>query len=170
MRNDALAIANYFVDKANQDTHAPHPLTLLRLIKYVYIAYGFAMAILDKVIIDKRFDTVQAWKYGPVIPSVYHSFKHNGNNPITRKSEIAKSESEDGNLNFFIPEVTDDEIKMILDFVWERYRNMSTSDLIELLHREDTPWAFCYRAGKYVEIPDEITSVYYKSIVSNKKA
>lgn len=170
MRNDALAIANYFVDKANQDTHAPHPLTLLRLIKYVYIAYGFAMAILDKVIIDKRFDTVQAWKYGPVIPSVYHSFKHNGNNPITRKSEIAKSESEDGNLNFFTPEVTDDGIKMILDFVWERYRNMSTSDLIELLHREDTPWAYCYRAGKNVEIPDEITSVYYKSIVSNKEA
>lgn len=90
MRNDAIAIANYFVDKANQDTRAPYPLTLLRLVKYVYISYGFAMAILDKIIIDKRFDTVQAWKYGPVIPSVYHSFKHNGNNPITSKSEIAK--------------------------------------------------------------------------------
>lgn len=170
MKNDAIAIANYFVDKANQDTHAPYPLTLLRLVKYVYISYGFAMAILDKIIIDKRFDTVQAWKYGPVIPSVYHSFKHNGNNPITCKSEIAKSESEDGTLEFFTPEVTDENIRMILDFVWERYRNMSTSELIALLHREDTPWAFCYRAGKNVEIHDEITKIYYVSIVTNKNA
>lgn len=168
MRNDAIAIANYFVDKANQDTHAPYPLTLLRLVKYVYISYGFAMAILDKIIIDKRFDTVQAWKYGPVIPSVYHSFKHNGNDPIKSKSEIAKSESEDGTLNFFIPEVTDESIKKILDFVWNRYRSLSTSDLITLLHREDTPWAFCYRVGKNVEIPDEITKAYYYSIVTNK--
>lgn len=168
MRNDAIAIANYFVDKANQDTRAPYPLTLLRLVKYVYISYGFAMAILDKIIIDKRFDTVQAWKYGPVIPSVYHSFKHNGNDPIKSKSEIAKSESEDGTLNFFIPEVTDESIKKILDFVWNRYRSLSTSDLITLLHREDTPWAFCYRVGKNVEIPDEITKAYYYSIVTNK--
>lgn len=168
MRNDAIAIANYFVDKANQDTHAPYPLTLLRLVKYVYISYGFAMAILDKIIIDKRFDTVQAWKYGPVIPSVYHSFKHNGNDPIKSKSEIAKSESEDGTLNFFVPEVTDESIKKILDFVWNRYRSLSTSDLITLLHREDTPWAFCYRVGKNVEIPDEITKAYYYSIVTNK--
>lgn len=168
MRNDAIAIANYFVEKANQDTHAPHPLTLLRLVKYVYIAYGFAMAVLDRVIIDKRFDTVQAWKYGPVIPSVYHSFKHNGNNPITRKSEIAVREGADGTLDFSTPEVEDKDIMMVLDFVWDRYRNMSTSELIALLHREDTPWAYCYRVGKNVEIPDLITKAYYDSIVDNK--
>ncbi len=169
MKNDAIAIANYFVDKAKEDPNAPYHLTLLRLVKYVYIAYGFAMAILDKVIIDKRFDTVQAWKYGPVIPSVYHSFKHNGNNPIKDKSEIAKSESEDGNLIFFTPEVTDKRIRMILDFVWKRYRNMSTSELIALLHRGDTPWAYCYRAGNNAEIPDLITKAYYNSIVTNNK-
>ena len=170
MRNDAIAIANYFVEKANQDTQAPHPLTLLRLVKYVYIAYGFAMAVLDRIIIDKRFDTVQAWKYGPVIPSVYHSFKYNGNNPITRKSEIAVSERDNGTLDFHTPEVTDKNIIMVLDFVWNRYRNMPTSELIALLHREDTPWAYCYRVGQNVEIPDLMTKAYYDSIVNNKKA
>ena len=73
-------------------------------------------------------------------------------------------------MEFFTPEVTDENIKMILDFVWERYRNMSTSELIALLHREDTPWAYCYRAGKNVEIHDEITKIYYVSIVTNKNA
>lgn len=167
MKNDAIAIANYFVDKANKDTQSPHPLTLLRLVKYVYIAYGFAMAILEKVIIDKRFDTVEAWKYGPVIPSVYHSFKHNKNNKITEKSAIAINEDENGDLDFINPEITDDNIMMILDFVWERYRDKSTSELISLLHKDGTPWAYCYDPGKNVEIPDEMTRIYYKSIVEN---
>ena len=167
MNSDAIAIANYFIDKANSDTSAPYQLTLLRLVKYVYIAYGFAMAILDKVIIDKRFDTVEAWKYGPVIPSVYHSFKHNKNSQITEKSMIAVSENEDGELEFSEPKVTDKNILMVLDFVWARYRNKSTSDLIDLLHKPGTPWHYCYKQGCNAEIYDEMTKAYYKSIVDN---
>lgn len=167
MNSDAIAIANYFVDKANKDNNAPYPLTLLRLVKYVYIAYGFAMAILDKIIIDKRFDTVEAWKYGPVIPSVYHSFKHNGNNRIKNKSIIAISEDEDGELKFITPKVEDKDISMVLDFVWSRYRNKSTSELITLLHKSGTPWHYCYKPGCNSEIYDEMTKVYYKSIVDN---
>lgn len=168
MNSDAIAIANYFIDKANSDTSAPYQLTLLRLVKYVYIAYGFAMAILDKVIIDKRFDTVEAWKYGPVIPSVYHSFKHNKNNPITEKSMIAVSENEDGKLEFSEPKVTDKNVLMVLDFVWARYKDRSTPDLINLLHGSNTPWAYCYRVGRNEEIPDEMTKVYYDAIVNRK--
>lgn len=166
MGTNAIAIANYFVDKSTNDSTAPYPLTLLRLVKYVYISYGFAMALLGRVIIDKRFDKVEAWKYGPVIPSVYHSFKHNGNNPIKTKSSIATSEEENGILHFVTPEVEDKDVKIILDFVWRRYRDKSTGALIELLHGSNTPWAYCYRVGKNVEIPDEMTKVYYNAIVN----
>lgn len=167
MNNDAIAIANYFVDKSNSDKDAPYPLTLLRLVKYVYIAYGFALALLDKSIIDKRFDKVEAWKYGPVIPSVYHSFKHNCNNKITSKSKIAISEEENGELKFHTPEINDDDIRKVLDFVWDRYRDKPTSYLIGLLHGSNTPWAYCYPKGQNAEIPEEMTAVYYKSIVDN---
>lgn len=51
---DALAIANYYVEKAKSDSEAPS-LTLLRLVKYVYIAYGFALAIINRCIINERF-------------------------------------------------------------------------------------------------------------------
>lgn len=167
MNNDAIAIANYFIDKNNKDTNAPYPLTLLRLVKYVYIAYGFAMAVLDKVIIDKRFDVVEAWKYGPVIPSVYHSFKHNGNNQIKHKSIIAISEDKNGKLCFIEPKVEDKDICMLLDFVWKRYRAKSTAELVDLLHKDNTPWAYCYKESQNIEIPDEMTKMYYKSIVKN---
>ena len=168
MKTDAIAIANYFVDKSLQDTSAPHPLTLLRLVKYVYIAYGFALSILGKPIIDKRFDKVEAWKYGPVIPSVYHSFKHNGNEIIRNKVGIVTDELPNGELCFNTPEVDDGDIREILDFVWSRYRDKSTPYLIGLLHRDDTPWAYCYRVGQNVEIPDEMTKVYYDAIVNRK--
>lgn len=163
MNNDAIAIANYFIGKANADTQ--HQLTLLRLVKYVYIAYGFAMAILDRIIIDKRFDVVEAWKYGPVIPSVYHSFKHNGNSPITTPCQIVRDEQSDGTLIFETPQVTDPEIMKVLDFVWLRYSKMTTGTLINTLHQEGTPWRFCYREGENVIIPDRMTQVYYNDIV-----
>lgn len=165
MKSDAIAVANYFVDKANEEHYS---MTPLRLMKYVYIAYGFALALLNKSIIDHRFDKVEAWKYGPVIPSVYHSFKHYGNNPVREKVGIITEEHADGTVVTETPIVTDKDIMGVLDFVWNRYKDKLTPYLITLLHREDTPWAYCYRVGKNVEIPEEMTKVYYNAIVNRK--
>ena len=163
MTSDAIAVANYFVDKAKKDRKSD--LTLLRLVKYVYIAYGFSMAILDKVIINERFDVVEAWKYGPVIPSVYHSFKHNRNNRITEEAQILVDETMEGELKFETPMILDENVKQILDFVWNKYKAYSTSQLITLLHKSGTPWKYCYKEGENREIPAEMTRAYYCSIV-----
>ena len=56
--------------------------------KRVYIAHGFSLAINKESLLDKRFDKVEAWKYGPVIPSVYHSFKQYKADPITEKAVV----------------------------------------------------------------------------------
>lgn len=164
---DAIAIANYFIDKSNKEGYAK--LTLLRLIKYVYIAHGFALAILKRTIINKRFDRVEAWKYGPVIPSVYHSFKHNQNNIIVSKASVLMSEDNNGEMYFSVPSVPEYEkdVIRVLDFVWERYKNKTTFDLIALLHNDDTPWKYCYREGENIEIPDEMTAYYYTLVVEN---
>lgn len=166
MNSDAIGMANYFVSKSVNDTSAPK-LTLLRLVKYVYIAYGYGLALLNRNFLNKRFDRVEAWKYGPVIPSVYHSFKHNQDNAIKEPSSVLTSESPEGFLQFTTPKIEDKEEIVVLDFVWERYKQYSTSALINLLHQKGTPWDYCYREGENAEIPDEMTKVYYKSIVEN---
>ena len=165
MKSDAIAIANYFVDKSLSDNSESYPLTLRRIVGYVYIAHGFALAILDKNIIDDRFDKVEAWDYGPVIPSVYYSFHHNGNNVITNPSPIVESENRDGTLTFGESKVKDKKTKKILDFVWKRYSKMPTGNLIDNLRKDGTPWAFCYRAWKNREIPDKMTKVYYQAMI-----
>ena len=101
MKNSALSVANYFIGLAEKNES---PIKILRLMKLTYIAHGFMLAILDRSALNPRFDRVEAWKYGPVIPSVYHSFKAYGNNPITKKTVILQEEKE--NDNYLVNSVT----------------------------------------------------------------
>lgn len=165
MTDSALSIANYFVEKSlNSDKN----LKPLKLMKLVYIAHGYMLALYDKSAINPRFDKVEAWKYGPVIPSVYHSFKLYGNQPVTKKTEIFTEEEENGdNIHVILstPELQSEEAKKVCEFVWKNYCQYSDSTLVGLLHKPGSPWALVYEEGKNNEIPDFITRVYYRKIV-----
>lgn len=160
MRTNALSVANYFIDLANKDKAELRPL---KLIKLVYIAYGYALAILGKSIIDPRFDRVEAWKFGPVIPSVYHSFKQYGKSPIKAKTTIFIENGDDFSIE--TPSLADDEAKKICSFVWQRYKGKSDSQLVTLLHGAGTPWANVYSDGQNNIIPEEYTRLYYRGLV-----
>ena len=161
MALNATALANYFVDLAKKNNAS---ITQFGLMKRVYITHGFCLAILNRSVINPRFDNVEAWKYGPVIPSVYHSFKHNQCNPITEKSVCVK-EIKDGKYEFFAPELQDDEVKRIANFVWERYIKFDDKKIIALTHNSGTPWAYCYEEGMNKEIPDLLTKAYYSKLI-----
>lgn len=167
MKDNALAVANYFVELAHKDNKV---LTLLGLVKRVYIAHGFSLAIFHKSLLDSRFDRVEAWKYGPVIPCVYHSFKQFRANPITDKTLIMNWDEKDMNPCFYAPELKDKDAKAVVEMVWKRYLNMSDSEMVSLTHRKGTPWDLCYIQGENEVIPDEITELYYQKIVSAVKA
>lgn len=158
MKDNALSVANYFIDLAKKDGKEIHPL---KLIKLVYIAYGYGLALLDRSIIDYRFDKVEAWKLGPVIPSVYHSFKNYGKNAITDKTVYFTDEDD-----IITPKLTDDDTKEICSFVWKRYGlNYTDSELVTLLHGNSTPWGLVYIEGMNVPIPEASTKEYYKGLV-----
>ena len=162
MKDNALAVANYFVELAKRDNKA---LTQLGLMKRVYIAHGFSLAINHKSLLDPRFDRVEAWRYGPVIPSVYHSFKQYQANPITGKTVIMEWNPDSNMAEFHTPELRDKEAKKIVEMVWMRYARMSDSEMVSLTHKKGTPWAYCYVEGLNKPIPDEITELYYTKIV-----
>ena len=161
MAPDAIALANYFVDLAQENNEE---IKQLGLMKRVYIAHGFCLAILNRSAINPRFDNVEAWKYGPVIPSVYHSFKYNQDKPITVKSVFLK-EMKNGEYEFITPQLQDEGVKKIANFVWERYKGFSDAKLIELTHKAGTPWHFCYEEGMNKEIPDYLTKAYYNKLI-----
>lgn len=162
MKDNALAVANYFVELAQTESK---PITLLGLIKRVYIAHGFSLAIFHKPLLDPRFDKVEAWKYGPVIPSVYHSFKQFKANPITEKTVVMNWNEGSCAPEFHTPELKDSDSKKIVKMVWDRYKGYSDSRMVSITHQEGTPWDRCYVEGCNEVIPDEITEMFYKALV-----
>ncbi|MFC0184306.1 Panacea domain-containing protein [Pseudarcicella hirudinis] len=78
----ALAIASKFIDLGIQ---SGKPVSPMKLQKIVYFAQGVHLARYQKPLID---EAVEAWTYGPVIPSLYHTFKHLGNSPIVESAQV----------------------------------------------------------------------------------
>lgn len=164
MNTNALSVANYLIELATKDNK---PIRLLGLIKRVYIAHGFALALLGHGLLDKRFDKVEAWKYGPVIPSVYHSFKQYKSNPIKEGTVVMEWDDIKGEPVFEIPILTKEDEKSIVEMVWKRYASFSDNELVSLTHKQGSPWNLCFKESKNTEIPDELTELYYKRLIDN---
>ncbi|MDE5643295.1 MAG: DUF4065 domain-containing protein [Muribaculaceae bacterium] len=167
MTDNALAAANYLLEVADEHHSS---LTQLGLMKRVYIAHGFSLALFDRPLLDPRFDRVEAWKYGPVIPSVYHSFKQFKADPITEKTVVMTWDDDSQTPRFHTPRLEDRDAREVVRMVWNRYCGMSDSDMVALTHKPGTPWALCYVKGENRLIPDEVTLWYYRSIVDRVEA
>ena len=74
---DSRAVANSILHNANE---TGKKLTPMQLIKLVYVANGWSLALLNRPLISEQ---IQAWQYGPVIPNVYRAFNRFGSAAIT---------------------------------------------------------------------------------------
>ena len=160
METNALSVANYFVELSNRDGIDLH---LLGLVKRVYIAHGFSLAISGRPLVDPRFDRIEAWRYGPVIPSVYHSFKHNKYDPIKEPAVISRWEGLD--VKFETPTLQNEDDKELVELIWKRYIQFTDRDIVELTHEPGTPWSMVYVDGENRVIPDERTKDYYRKVM-----
>lgn len=161
MRNNAISISNYLIEKSEVITCKK--LKLLGLMKRVYFVHGFSLAITGEPAIDNRFDKVEAWKYGPVIPSIYHTFKYNGNNDISELGKIIDFEKDDYPSE--VPKLEDENLKAICEMVLKRYINFSDRDIVDLTHQKNTPWDIVYKNGLNIEIDDRLTKMYFEEII-----
>lgn len=160
METNALSVANYFVELSNRDKE---DLRLLGLVKRVYIAHGFSLAISGRPLVDPRFDRIEAWRYGPVIPSVYHSFKHNKNRPIKEPAVISRWNGVEE--KFEVPTLQNEDDKTLVELIWNRYFQISDRDIVALTHEPGTPWSMVYVEGENRLIPDERTKDYYRKVM-----
>jgi uncharacterized phage-associated protein len=137
---NVLAVANYFLDLADRDAI---PVNQLKLQKLVYIAHGWHLAITNRPLFD---DEIVAWPHGPVIPKLYHEFKHCGDEEIlTRGFEYRPEldEVHEFSLNSDDSNLTVDQLletTRILNRVWEQYHRFTDSQLSQMTHQQNTPW------------------------------
>ncbi len=159
------AVANYFLDLAEK---SGKPLDPMKMQKLVYFAHGWYLLNYNEPLLNEK---IQAWKFGPVIQSLYHEFKAFGNNPIDRK---AKEESWIGLVRKetvpIIP-VDDTKTRQFLDSFWEVYSKFSGVALSNLTHRPGTPWEKTYAADvRENEIDDNLILEYFKTLVPTESA
>jgi uncharacterized phage-associated protein len=137
--HDPRAIANRILELRGDDEA---PLTVMQLIKLVYIADGWAMTLLGRPL--SKADP-QAWQYGPVYPELYRAFKRFGPNPVGAPATIASSD-------VAYKEAFDAEEDGVLRAVLNTYGKLSAFKLSDLTHQPGTPWSKAYQSGVYSTI------------------
>ena len=73
----ALAVAKYILSL--------QPMTNLRLQKTLYFIQVAFLLTRERGIFD---DEIEAWQYGPVVPSVYNEYKYSSRNILTYNREM----------------------------------------------------------------------------------
>jgi len=154
-------IANFFLDKAEEEGAR---LTQMKLQKLVYIGYGWALALLNRRVFEEQ---IEAWQHGPVIPSLYHEFKHFGSSPITNKAVEYNFDSEQ---IFCHPKVdaSDEGLNFVLEKAWDTYKHFNAWALRNKTHEPNTPWAMIYDpkvSGKV--IPPDLIREYYRNEIES---
>lgn len=162
------AVANEFLELAQRDGVRVTPMMLQKLL---YFAHGWHLAVTGNPLID---DQVEAWKFGPVVPSIYHEFKTLGGSPIgnTRSMDIV----ERGNTFNFVPFRLKDEgdtpevqtAREIIHKVWNTHKHLTGMQMSNITHLPGSPWTMTWESMGPVkrlskDIPDEMIRDYFRS-------
>ncbi len=152
MTHHTFVVANALIEIAGEEGKKITPLQLQKL---TYIAHGWNLAIYDEPLLN---ESVRAWKYGPVIPSLYQEFKRFGDNPIDEAAQVLIDD-----ILFPAPLPTDSDTNALLKKIWEVYGGLTAYQLSNLTHQSGTPWDKVSRKGTHInkEIPDNVIRNHY---------
>lgn len=155
----AKAVANYFLDLAQRDSK---PLNPMKIQKLIYLAHGWNLATSDKALIKEHF---KAWRYGPVVPTLYNEFKKYGASAITEPAG-----------GTYEPDISDyaDESSAVdaagsMAAIWRTYADFSGIKLSALTHEEGSPWHRVITEPPDVPnktIPNEYIREYFVNLVA----
>ena len=134
-----------------------YPMPPMKLLKLAYIAQGYYLGFYDKPLFQNE---IQAWKYGPVIPDLYHVTKRYGRRnvdpfvlDIYTKNELSEAD------------------KHFVSLVWNTYKHNDGIELSALTHQEGSPWSTVYEDGVFHKsINNEVIKDYYKQLISQRGA
>lgn len=160
------AVANHFLGLRHERKRGP--VTQMKLHKLVYFAHGWHLGIKETPLLDEM---VEAWDYGPVVPTLYYEFKAFGADPINR---LAADFNHLTHAYDIVPQVhsSDTFVLELLDRVWEVYGVMSAGQLSALTHRTGSPWTATrneHPGIRRVDIPNRLIQQYFANKVKENQ-
>ena len=125
--------------------------TPMHVLKLVYLCHGWMLGIHDVPLIN---EPVEAWTYGPVVPSLYHRYKVYG-----REIIIEERADQSGSLSA--------ETNKLLEHFEQLYRPWTPFQLSSLTHQPGTPWDVTRRKdGIGAVIPNALIRDHYREMLA----
>lgn len=137
MAYSAVAVANAFIEKAERGEIKE--LTPMKLQKLLFYTQSWHLKLYNE---QPLFDDLFArWKFGPVIPSIYHELKVYGSGKITDKIKIIKID--DQTIKALTPSIqeSDEKAHALINKIVEVYGDYSGTQLSNLTHGPNTAWS-----------------------------
>ena len=139
-----LDAAQYLVDQR------PAHLTHLQLQKLLYLGHMIHLGVHGSGLVMGNFE---AWDWGPVHPTLYHTIKHFGSKPIDYVPY--GNGSIDGGFE-----------QSVMEYIVETFSHKTGPDLVRITHWENGAWWKNYRPFVHgIIIPDDDISEEYREIM-----
>lgn len=156
MAYSAALVAFAFVKRGIKEGK---PVTQMKLQKMVYFAHGYHLAKFGTPLIEEEFE---AWKFGPVIPSIYHTYKLYGSEEITDFTLIPNIR----NLECELATLSSNAMEAI-DYTWEVTKDLSAIMLSAWTHKEGSPWADAFLPNiNSIPIENEKIGKYFTGVLA----
>lgn len=140
----AMDLANYII---NRSIEVGRPISNLQLQKILYFVNLLYLHETGVFLINESED-FEAWRHGPVIPTVYRRFAINGGVKIydtQERVDILSERNADGNA------ISREELQNINNSI-DYLVNIDPWDLVEYSHAETGAWANTYIPNRRVAI------------------
>lgn len=147
MAYKALDIANKLLSKA-ADVCGGDLMSNMKLQKMLYYEQGYHLAAFGTPLFDEN---VEAWMYGPVVPSVYEHFKDYGAGGILPEAEE--------------PIQLNEEEEYMFNDVFDAYIDFSAYGLMRKTHEEE-PWRRTTTGMGNVISHDKMISFFNKKLAN----
>ncbi len=142
MRRNAISLARYIIDKCMKEGEPISNLQLQKILYYIQVAF---LKEFDILCFD---DSIEAWRFGPVVRDVYNKYCGFGALPIC--------ETYNDNLDYSEKEF------VIINKIIEEKRKAKPWDLVKDTHASGKAWDKIYEGGfgNRCEIPIKLLKYY----------
>jgi uncharacterized phage-associated protein len=156
------AVANAFLDLARTSHGTLDPMKVQKL---VYFAHGWHLGRDSGPLIS---EPIEAWDYGPVVPTLYRDLKPYGAGAITDHVKEFEPRPE-GGFRLVAPAVVDAAELSFHQRIWEVYGRLSATQLSAMTHLPETPWTIVRTqnpGARGAVIPDALMKVYFQKLAA----
>jgi uncharacterized phage-associated protein len=155
---DPRAIANLMLETADENGQR---LSNLALQKLLYFAHATFLIETGTPLVSGFFE---AWKYGPVHPVVYRSFKNSEGRPI---SDRAMSEDAVTGQMRSLAIANEPDVRRHIRKTIALYGVMTPGRLVDITHAQHAPWDYIVNKSKTsvalgLRIPDNVIVERFK--------